>query len=217
MLVWTFQPIGTCSKLHNGISFRTNKSKVDAGFTDAYTWLSRQMEEMIGTKPTGVTFPVWAWYSYDGEHKKPDLRRSFFRGTKNCELLELEIPDSEIVLSDFDSWHFVLNDMWIDNSTNETEWESNHKWYDSLPADERHDLKLASWMKIFDTTIVDTAWVKQGFFVQATFWEIKPEYLISCKTINSKPNLALTDDEKIDVVAKEVLDKYLPAFKELAK
>ena len=27
----------------------------------------------------------------------------------------------------------------------------------------------------------------------------------------------LSDDEKIDIVAKKVLDKYLPAFKELAK
>ena len=29
--------------------------------------------------------------------------------------------------------------------------------------------------------------------------------------------LDLTDDEKIDIVAKRVLEKYLPAFKELAK
>ena len=29
--------------------------------------------------------------------------------------------------------------------------------------------------------------------------------------------LDLTDDEKIDIVAKRILKKYLPAFKELAK
>ena len=27
----------------------------------------------------------------------------------------------------------------------------------------------------------------------------------------------LTDDEKIDIVAKHILQRYLPAFKELAK
>ena len=44
----------------------------------------------------------------------------------------------------------------------------------------------------------------------------KPKYLI----IDMNKNgfiLDLTDDEKIDIVAKRILNKYLPAFKELAK
>ena len=34
---------------------------------------------------------------------------------------------------------------------------------------------------------------------------------------NSSLFLDLTDDEKIDIIAKRVLNKYLGAFKELAK
>lgn len=44
----------------------------------------------------------------------------------------------------------------------------------------------------------------------------KPKYLI----VDMEKNdflLDLTDDEKIDVIAKRVLERYLPAFKELAK
>ena len=44
----------------------------------------------------------------------------------------------------------------------------------------------------------------------------RPKYLV----VNMEDNgflLDLTDDEKIDIVAKRVLDKYLGAFKELAK
>jgi antitoxin Phd len=44
----------------------------------------------------------------------------------------------------------------------------------------------------------------------------KPKYLV----INMENNdriFDLTDDEKIDIVAKRILNKYIGAFKELAK
>lgn len=44
----------------------------------------------------------------------------------------------------------------------------------------------------------------------------KPKYLI-VDMDSSEVMLDLTDDEKIDIVAKRILQKYLPAFKELAK
>lgn len=44
----------------------------------------------------------------------------------------------------------------------------------------------------------------------------KPKYLIVDMESNDLI-LDLTDDEKIDIVAKRVLRKYLPAFKVLAK
>lgn len=44
----------------------------------------------------------------------------------------------------------------------------------------------------------------------------KPKYLV-IDMENDNFILDLTDDEKIDIVAKRVLKKYLPAFKELAK
>ena len=44
----------------------------------------------------------------------------------------------------------------------------------------------------------------------------KPKYLI-VDMENENYILDLTDDEKIDIVAKRILKRYLPAFKELAK
>lgn len=44
----------------------------------------------------------------------------------------------------------------------------------------------------------------------------KPKYLI-VDMENSDYILDLTEDERIDIVAKRILEKYLPAFKELAK
>ena len=44
----------------------------------------------------------------------------------------------------------------------------------------------------------------------------KPKYLI-IDMENDEFLLDLTEDEKIDIIAKRVLERYLPAFRELAK
>lgn len=44
----------------------------------------------------------------------------------------------------------------------------------------------------------------------------KPKYIIMDAETNGYL-FDLTDDEKIDIVAKQILQRYLPAFKELAK
>ena len=44
----------------------------------------------------------------------------------------------------------------------------------------------------------------------------KPKYLVIDVEKNG-PLLELSEDEKIDIVAKRILEKYLPAFKVLAK
>ena len=44
----------------------------------------------------------------------------------------------------------------------------------------------------------------------------KPKYLV-LNLENSERILDLTDDERIDVVTKRILNKYIDAFKELAK
>jgi len=43
----------------------------------------------------------------------------------------------------------------------------------------------------------------------------KPKYMIV--NIEENPIFELTDDEKIDVAAKRILERYRPAFEELAK
>lgn len=43
----------------------------------------------------------------------------------------------------------------------------------------------------------------------------KPKYLLI--DLDSSPVIDLTDDERIDLVAARVLEKYKPAFEELAK
>lgn len=51
--------------------------------------------------------------------------------------------------------------------------------------------------------------------VAVIFKNNRPKYIVL--DINSSPYLDLTDDEKIDVVARRILERYRPAFEELAK
>lgn len=43
----------------------------------------------------------------------------------------------------------------------------------------------------------------------------RPKYLLI--DMESTPYFEMTDDEKIDVIARRILNKYRPAFEELAK
>lgn len=43
----------------------------------------------------------------------------------------------------------------------------------------------------------------------------RPKYMLV--NLEKEPDLELTDDEKIDVVSRRILDRFKPAFLELAK
>ena len=81
-------------------------------------------------------------------------------------------------------------------------------------------------MYINTETIFSMTQANQNFSVVAravdrtgeavVFKNNKPKYLV----VNMENNdrlLDLTDDEKIDIIAKRILNKYREAFKELAK
>lgn len=87
-------------------------------------------------------------------------------------------------------------------------------------------IKRGDYMYINTDTIFSMTQANQNFSSVArtvdnkgeavVFKNNKPKYLIVDIESNDLM-LDLTDDEKIDIVAKRVLEKYLPAFKELAK
>ncbi|KNY25486.1 DUF3841 domain-containing protein [Pseudobacteroides cellulosolvens] len=102
-----------------------NEKYVWEEFLRPYHWMMSQMLKRI--PEYNEEYPIWLW------PEKPDLRRSghMERGKKAI-LIEVELPDSKVLLSDFQAWHCVLNDYPILD-------------YD----DEIIDMEL-SWERIFD-------------------------------------------------------------------
>lgn len=181
MILWTIQPV----KIMDLFVFDNDEYVCDSwqsenfdDFKNAYLWMVNEMDKRNIPHPEGVSLPLWAWYTRNGKHKKPDLRNSDYgtRGTKAV-CIEFEIPDDEVLLSDFDAWHYVLNNTWFDNSRNESEWEILHEWYDLLDSETREKVKVESWQKIFDVSPEKTKWFSKGEFIQATFWELRKDMI----------------------------------------
>lgn len=90
-------------------------------------------------------------------------------------VLELEVPDNQVLLSDEELWHYVLNN-----------WYLNPLWFndDYVENDEFDRLfnmpdsdKEKTWSRIFDVSPFDNENIRAGKFIQATFWEIKKKYI----------------------------------------
>ena len=146
-------------------------------FGDSYDWLVRQMEKRIGPRPEGVVYPVWAWYQFAGK-KKPDLRRERWGNGRTGERLAcilLGVPEDQVLLSDFGNGHHVLGGWPI----LETEEESDRydAWAETASDEERKAFLHSNWEKIFDIEPFDNGYASRGEDIQATFWELKKEYV----------------------------------------
>lgn len=166
MKLWTFQPHFVVDLLKNGERFICDYSQSsfldDPNFHEAYDWMIKHMTNVIGEQENSATHPIWAWYKPDGENKKPDLRTESFRNYgDHLSLIELEVPDEKVVLSDFVQWHSVLNKF---PALSDEEWEAIGDDDDFTP-----EYTESTWPMIFD--------ISHSRYVQATFWSIEPEYL----------------------------------------
>lgn len=190
MRLWTFQPRAVYDLIQEtgvyrceaGKSMFLDENDPSSGvFRDAYAWMVHQMEKRLGSRPEGVEYPVWAWYRYEGR-EKPDIRKArWTNGSPGQEMacILLEIPDREVLLSDFGEWHHVLN-RWPLTETEEEavntdlmlaimNYASRQKWLEK------------NWEKIFSTHVKDNGWVCRGYDLQATFWELKKENITGVK------------------------------------
>jgi hypothetical protein len=151
-------------------------------FRRSYDWLVEQMKQRIGEPPDGVACPIWSWYSLDGKPAKVDLRKTEFNNYRGENyILTVEIPDELVLLSDEENWHYVLNNWYLSVANNEAEHDKTERWLESLALNVQQVVKRESWERIFDVVPFDNEWHRKGYFVQATFWELRKEQVISTR------------------------------------
>lgn len=84
-ILWTIQDEAAFEVFEKTGVLRADPNHLlfDGDFQDAYQWMADQMRHRIGAAPEGVQYPVWAWYQWEGQRKRMDLRRSGYakRGT----------------------------------------------------------------------------------------------------------------------------------------
>lgn len=212
MILWTIQDPAVWEVLQRDGRYTTPSDRIefppeDDGDTfhgnHAYRWLAKQMEALVGPPPSGVEYPVWAWYKQQGRPDgKPDMRSPIhWYSGKPCVRMKLDVPDWEVLLSDFDGWHLVLNYCYASES--EADSDAFDAWYESLGVDYRDiadrrldspELALVrsriedSWTRVLGVHQEDEDW---GFpwekrSIQATFWELRREHVLSVEHFISR-------------------------------
>lgn len=152
----------------------------DWGFKEPYHWISSQLNS-LEEAPSGVTLPIWAWHTNYGQQRKPDRRKEMFNNYPKLDvIMELEVPDRIVLLSDFDDWHCVLNDFPIFSEEEQKQdeagtWSAGYDEWD-IPI-YTEEFKHNSWQRVFNA---------DGDFVQACFWQIKPEYLVKIHRLRKR-------------------------------
>jgi hypothetical protein len=141
-------------------------------FPDPYLWIIEQMKKRLPSY--NGEHPVWLWV------KKPDMRStSHFKGGTKCVRLTIELDEKDVLLSDFDKWHLVIDgEFCSDNEQEDNDFENG----------KLNISKEGSWERIFDfNRDVDPDWTSNGEHLQGTTGRIyldkikKVEHFVSRK------------------------------------
>lgn len=189
MRLWTTQGIEIYDQLkQNGIAYCTKPLWGDnPEFMYAYRWIARQMQQRIGNPPIeGIEYPIWAWYQYDCAKKKQPPRSPNVVPEGISAYMQIEVPDNEVLLSDFDLWNAVLNqsqtDDWnkIEKIQTELEKEAGRKLEFSEYPQPLKEWIEKTWEVIFNLDRRGKGVShKRNRSIQATLWALKTEHIIS--------------------------------------
>lgn len=156
----------------------------------AYDWMREKMICAGLIPPQGVRYPIWAWYQWEGKRKRRDMRESGYakRGEKIVQLT-VEVDDWNVMLSDFDLFHYPLNRWYLplnekDNLEFEKLYESFGYSFQDLnnPNIQTNEMKhlrnviALSWDRVFLLNKEDDGWLygkNENKSIQATFWELR--------------------------------------------
>ena len=166
-------------------------------FAFAYGWLADVMHRRIGPAPEGcnATWPVFSWVlhnglsplAYDREQNSPGSEDPNDAGF----LVGFDVPDDKYLLSDFDDWHYVLNNWFlpscgsaIDDPDCEGDrfeelcrrhgCESYGLFDEASSIPEVEAARRANWERIVD-------YPHDNGSVQATTWELRSEWVFLVK------------------------------------
>lgn len=179
MKLWTMQTVSVLESLmQEGVLLADpalvfKDSLAEDLYRQAYDYMAQQMQERLPA--ASGSYPWWAWARPPTRRKDggPDMRS--YRNYAPV-LMELEIDESRVLLSDHEGWHYVLNN-----------WSLQTHELESIDTRE-------SWSRIFDVTkdglrtiTSDPDWLSaQDLAIQACFWELRGSDVLSIKRYKEK-------------------------------
>lgn len=159
-------------------SFLKEDLTQDWGFAQSYMWLKEKMVKKGISYQNHNDHMIWAWKKWSGKKEKPDKRYASVYAfyDKPFVMMELDIDSSRVLLSDYESWYFVLNYSYLAHEKDVENFSAKFKHFRKKPySDKKADLEMReSWNNIFDLeksrSILE--YPKEEQCIQATFFEI---------------------------------------------
>lgn len=193
MRVYTIQTIGFYEELlQNGVAYCNRESETCKESKVQYDWMAEQMRKRIGEPPIPeIKYPVWVWRQYNSKKDPmpPMSPKEIPDGQKEAVMLEMDVPDNEVLLSDLNLWILPLN-HWAINKKREDKllykelgvYEEKHgKCYEMHEYPEEIRRKIFdSWERVFDLNIYDPYMITskpQNRSIQGTIWLLRKEWL----------------------------------------
>ena len=193
MRVYTIQTIGFYEELlQNGGAYCNRESETCKESKVQYDWMAEQMRKRIGEPPIPeIKYPVWVWRQYNSKKDPmpPMSPKEIPDGQKEAVMLEMDVPDNEVLLSDLNLWILPLN-HWAINKKREDKllykelgvYEEKHgKCYEMHEYPEEIRRKIFdSWERVVDLNIYDPYMITskpQNRSIQGTIWLLRKEWL----------------------------------------
>lgn len=184
MKLWTIQHEGAWRKARRTGFLRADGRRHWSHFREPYLWMAAEMRRRLSEPPRGIRYPVWAWAQYDGERKRrPDLRKSGHLCSEAAGfLIEFEAWEHEVLLSDFELWHYVLNRSYLPQELREIEDDQ------SPPTRFARRRMEKSWERIFDLDwyLEDVSVERSQRSIQATVWQVPVSMVISATPFRAR-------------------------------
>ncbi|HVE80897.1 MAG TPA: DUF3841 domain-containing protein [Candidatus Dormibacteraeota bacterium] len=158
-----------------GVILGDGRRIFDRYFLPQYQWIKEQMKLRI-PEYTG-RYPVWAWFT-----PKPDLRGTNYllKGQRGVRV-EFTAPAEQVLLSDFNAWHIVMNFGYMSHTEEEyerfeAEYPNHHK---ALQQPEYIERLKESWVRIFDLDSQrDPEWAGEPDYIQACVEKVSLEQVV---------------------------------------
>ena len=203
MVIWSNLTQQAWDELQKQGCLRVSHRHVEKDFVRSYLWMASQMERRLKTpKPSEDSMPIWAWWQWWGDRRRPDLRASGYlpKGTRGVRV-ELQVEADCVLLSDFELWHYVLNYWYLPKTEKEgSEFEKKLTRAELSLVGCTHDRPLShagfhrevenSWERIFDLSWTDPhhriVAVSKNRLIQAALWKLSMDDVVESKEFTAR-------------------------------
>ena len=181
--LWTIQTPLAWSLLQQNKSLSGDGRRADPFFRPAYRWLKERMS--VRTQGYTGRFPIWFWT------EKPDFRQYRFRNYskpgKPVVFLECLIPAERVLLSDYESWHSVLNNWHLALTEEESDEFHNRLDTGQITYEQAMREQRTSWERVFDFDVLRAHpdWLGEPT-IQATVETLRKQDVVKAKVISIK-------------------------------